>query len=138
MSAPIVAIRSALELALFGQDNAFPTAWENKEFTPVVGTPYQRVFFQPAKPQNPTMGSSHYREQGTLRIDLCYPAAGQGTRAAADRAELLRAVFKRGSTFTDSGIAVKIPSTPTVKPPRQIDGWLVLTIVVDFYADVFV
>lgn len=138
MSVPIVAIKGALELALFNLDvTPFPTAWENRDFTPAVGTPYQRVFFMPTRPENPTMGSTHYRTRGILRIALCYPSNNAGSAPAAKRADQICTLFKRGSAFTDSGLVINIDRTPYAKQGVPVDGWFIQTIDVYWWVDIF-
>ena len=98
---------SAVRIALEGRLNAMtPTishAWENVPFTPVTGVPYAAAYLLPATPANPTMGDGYYREQGIFQVTLMYPLQA-GPKTAADRAELIRAAFKRGTSITIDGI----------------------------------
>lgn len=114
----IFKVRAALESAVAAMTPALATAWENKNFVPVPGTPYQKVFLLPAKPENPTFGDGFYREVGLLQITLSYPSSGMprdGTGAASSRAEVIRSVFKRGTTFVKDDVLVTISGTPEVK-----------------------
>ena len=99
----ISSVRIALETKLATITPALSTAYENVPFTPVTGTPYQRAYLMPATPANPTMGDGYYREQGIFQVSLFYPLQA-GPKTAADRAELIRAAFKRGTTLTTGGI----------------------------------
>lgn len=109
----IVNIRAALETALNGMSPALATAWENNAFTPPASTvAYQKVHLMFAMPENPEWGASH-QELGFLQVTLCYPLQ-VGTSAVAARAELLRTTFRRGVSFTDSGVTVTITKTPEV------------------------
>jgi hypothetical protein len=65
-----------------------------------------------ASPDNSEWGPSH-TERGILQINLLYPRFS-GTRDSASRCELLRGVFRRGSSFTYSGVTVTITDTPEV------------------------
>lgn len=112
-------VRTALETALNGMSPALSTAWENTAFTPVANTAYQRPTLMPATPSNPEYGSS-YIEQGIFQISLFYPLQ-VGASAAAARAELLRSTFKRGNSFTSSGVTVTITRTPEVSA-GTVDG----------------
>lgn len=49
-------IRKALEKRLGALAPALSTAYENSSFTPVNGTPYQRVNLLPATPADLVMG----------------------------------------------------------------------------------
>lgn len=109
----LVAIRQALETALDAVLPAVSTSWENQDFIPVGGTPYQDVFILPAEPENPAF--SGYRERGIFQVTLKYPA-GTGPALAAARAELLQATFARGKTFAKSGVTAQIERTPEILP----------------------
>ena len=110
--AGIVNIRAALETALNGMSPTLSTAWENVAFVPVAGTAYQQVNILFAKPDNREFGNRH-QELGYLQIKLMYPLQ-IGTSTIAARAELLRATFKRGNSFTSSGVTVMVTDTPEV------------------------
>jgi hypothetical protein len=109
-------VRRALEKQLAGMaSNLTNTVYENEIHEPAAdeGTPYQQVFFLPAKPDNPTQGPTQYRANGVFQVSLKYPL-GDGPGAAAAQAELLRARFKRGTTMTESGLNVLVLETPAV------------------------
>ncbi len=112
------------------------TAWEGVTFTTVNPIPYQRVNLMSALPENPTMGSSFYREVGMIQITLFYPS-GAGTADAVRRAELLRSTFKRGATFTNTGVNVNIMRTPEIFPPLISDGQIVVAVRIAYWADIF-
>ena len=116
----LASVRIALESKLNAMTPALSTAWENVPFTPVTGTPYQMVFLLPATPANPTMGDGYYREQGIFQVTLMYPLQA-GPKTAADRAELIRAAFKRGTSMTSGGITTIIERTPEIGQGR-VDG----------------
>jgi len=111
MSIPIV--RKALELRLEALAPAIATAFENAAFTPVSGTPFQRVNLLPNTPDNSIQGSSAYFEVGLFQVTLCYPI-GTGPTAAETQAQLIRSHFKRGSSMLNSGVTVVVTDTPKV------------------------
>lgn len=119
-----VAIRAALEVRLNALLPALATAWENADFTPVSGTPYQRVNLLRANPENPTF-DAFKRKVGLLQVTLFYPqSAGPG--AAETRADLLAAHFPRGLAMTKSGYVVTVDGTPYVMAGFQDgDRWAV-------------
>jgi hypothetical protein len=129
----LVAIRAALEVALASVSPAIATAWENKNYSPVADTPYQRVFLLPADPVNPEMSQRLTREQGLLQITLAYPL-DTGPAAAAARADLIRATFYAGRSFTASGVTVFVDGTPSILPAQIEDDRYVLPVRVRFYA----
>jgi hypothetical protein len=105
-------IKAALEVALNGLSPPLATAWENTAFTPVLGTPYQYVRFLGFIPNNVEFGESHQID-GFFQIDLMYPLL-EGTGNILARAELIKALFKVGSSFTNNGLVVNITETPQI------------------------
>jgi len=107
-------VRAGLETALAAMSPAITTAYENKVFAGVPGTAYQRVNVLFAEPLNEEMTAS-YTERGIMQVTLCYPA-DTGPGAAVARAELIRTTFKRGASFTASGVTTRIVRTPEIRP----------------------
>lgn len=128
----LVAVRQALETALAGMSPALATAWENVPYTPVNGTPYQRVYLLAAEPDNPEMGTMA-TEKGFLQISLFYPL-DTGPAAAMARAELIRATFIRGASFAASGVTTTIERTPEIAPAMIEEDRYHLPVRVRFYA----
>lgn len=116
----IVSVRAALETRLNNMSPALATAWENAPYNPVAGTPYQAAYLLPASPDNSTMGDGYYMEQGIFQVSLFYPLQA-GPKAAADRAELIRTQFKRGTSMTSGSDTVRIAKTPEIGQGR-VDG----------------
>lgn len=128
----LLAVRNALETALNGISPSLATAWENSPYTPVFGTPYQRVYLLAAEPDNPEMGR-HVVERGFLQVSLAYPL-DDGPGAAMTRAELIRSTFYRGAAFTASGITTQIERTPEIAPAQIEDDRYVVPVRVRFFA----
>lgn len=129
-------VRNALETALNGMSPALATAWENHAYTPVAGTPYQRVTVLLAEPVNAEIGRSGlYMEQGFMQVDLAYPL-NAGANAATTRAELIRTTFYRGASFTASGVTVTVERTPEIMPGRVDEDRFVVPVRIRFYAHV--
>lgn len=129
----IALVRQALEVALAAMSPALATQWENVPYSPVSGTPYQRVFLLPADPDNPEMGR-FTTERGILQISLAYPL-DTGPAAASARAELIRDTFYRGRSFTASGITTTIEKTPEVAPGRIEENRYVIPVKIRFFAN---
>lgn len=127
----LAAIRAALETAAMAVSPALDTVFETGDFRlasggpypgdykPVAGRPYQLFYLLPADPVDYGLASGSM-EQGLFQVTLRYPIKG-GTRAAADRAELIRAAFARNTRLTAGGVTVKIGRTPRVTF-GQVDG----------------
>ncbi len=128
----LLAVRNALETALNAMSPALATAWENSPYTPVNGTPYQRVYLLAAEPDNPEMGG-HVTERGFMQITLCYPLDA-GPNAAMTRAELIRTTFPRGAAFTASGITTQVERTPEIAPALIEDDRYCVPVRVRFFA----
>jgi hypothetical protein len=106
-------IRAAFEKRLADMVPDLSTAYENKTFTPVAGTPYQRVNLLPGDPDN----SPHaiYFEQGIFQITLCYPL-NTGPGAAEARVGAIKTWFALGTTMLESGVTTRVTSTPRRGP----------------------
>lgn len=131
----IAKVRIALETALNAITPALVTVWENTDYTPVDGTAYQQAYLMPAQPDNSTMGSSYYREQGIFQITLMYPIK-TGPKDAADRAELIRTAFKRGKSFTSGTVTVIIDRTPEISQGRIDEDRWALPVKIRWYAGI--
>ena len=132
----IVNIRKALEVALAAITPAISIAYENAAFAPVVGTPYCKPYLLMATPDNPTMGDGFYRERGIFQITLCYPLQ-IGTAGAAAQAEVLQTAFKRGATFSNGGVSVKVMATPSIGQAQVDAERFSLPVKVTWQADIF-
>jgi hypothetical protein len=130
-------IRNALENALRAMAPAVDIVFENTDYAPIEGVPYIECFMLYATPGNPTMGDGFFQEIGILQANLMYPA-GVGTLDAATRAELIRAAFKRGATFTDGGITVQIDKTPEIPGGKVEDGRWKVILRAPFHADTYI
>lgn len=126
-----IKIRNALETALNALSPALATAWENTVYTPIIGTAYQRVFLK-SIPENLEYGST-YTERGYFQINLYYPQK-TGPYNAETRAELIRTAFKRGNSFTSSGITVTIQNTPEIGGGMVEGDFFKLIVKIDFFA----
>lgn len=128
--------KQAMEIALFGIAPAIQTAYENFPFTPTAGVAWQKLAFNPNTPDNAVLGDGYYLERGLLYIDLNYPV-GNGSAAALARAELIRATFKRGASFTSGGTTVTIPTTPEIDQGMTISGFWTVRVIIRWESQVF-
>lgn len=123
MSNELTKIRVALESAVKDILPGLETSWQNKDYTPKDGIPYQDVFLMPAAPDNSEFGPGHI-EQGILQINLMYPLM-KGTKDSSVRVGLIRDQFFRGASFTNGGVKVTIEKTPEVSGGREESGrWM--------------
>lgn len=111
-----------METALKSISSTIDTAWENWPYTPITDRPYQKSNLLFAQPDNNEYGSA-YREQGIYQVTLLYPLL-VGPAAADARANVIRSLFPRGSSFTHGGIVVIIDRTPEITPGKNHgDRW---------------
>jgi len=136
MTEPIVNIRNALEGALGTIDPNLPIVFENINYEPQPGVPYCEAFLLVAAPSNPTMGDGYHQEQGVFQVTLKFPT-DEGTLACATLAGQVKALFKRGATFSDGGVDVKIMRTPTILQGLQDNGRWRQDVRITFNADIF-
>lgn len=127
-------VREALETQLDALLPALPTAWENLDFKPPSTLPYQEAFLLPAEPENAEFGPM-FTERGLLQVTLCY-ALGAGPKAAADRAQLVRAQFRRGLSLVSNGTVVTIERTPEIGVAQIDDARYRVPVRVRWYANV--
>jgi hypothetical protein len=113
------------------------TAWENIAFTkPAPIIPYQVVWFPDFTTENPTMGDGFYRIHSYFQIDLMYPIL-KGTSAIETRAQLVKDTFKRGTSFTNNGVTVRIEDTPFASiGVADVDAYK-KAVKVRYWADIF-
>jgi len=129
-------IRNALEAAIDGMQPSIATAHQGESFTPAIGTPYAAIYLMVATPNNPTMGDGFYQELGVLQVTLNYPA-GEGTAAATARAEAIRAVLRRGATFSFGGTDVQIDRTPVITAGDEAEGFIAIIVRAPWHADIY-
>jgi hypothetical protein len=113
-------VRAALEIRLKALTPLLDTAWENVQFIPKDGVPYQRTELVRAEPEDPEMTGSFQRLLGFLQVTLMYPQQ-RGPGEAEARADLLRVWFKRGTSMTSGSVTVTVDGTPYVMQGFQ-DG----------------
>jgi len=111
----LVTIRTLLENKLNTITPSLSTAWENVPFTPINGTPYQRVNMMVSDVNNPTINDKMFQVKGFLQVVLSYPT-GTATKTAYTRADLLEETFYYGLQLVSGGVKVRIDKTPDIAP----------------------
>jgi len=112
------------------------TLWENMAFNANVGIAYQQINILFGTPENPSLGDGFYREIGFLQFTLYYPKE-TGTVDLSNRIDLIRTTFARGSSFTKDEVTVKINKTPIVAFGLNQDSYIMATVKIPFWADIF-
>jgi len=132
----ITSIRNALETALASITPAIDIVHENQSYDPVAGRPYCEAYLLVATPNNPTMGDGFYQEQGVFQLNLQYPP-DQGSFDAAQQAEAIRVLFRRGVSFSDGGVSVMVDRTAEIGAGRVEAGLWMLPVKVRWHADIY-
>lgn len=128
------AISNALETRLNAIASPIATAWENVEFTPVGGVPYQKVDILFAEPENPTFGANFNRQRGFMQVQLRYPL-NTGRQAALARAEAIKNWFPRGLSLSDSGVTAIVEKTPEISKGGVVEDRYVVNVRIRFFAN---
>lgn len=134
MSASIV--RKALEARAEASAGGLSLAFQNRAYTPVVGSPWGEVSIMWANPDNPTLGDGFNREPGVLQINLHYPP-NEGSAPIEAKAEAFRAAFPRGLVISSGGVVIRVLGKPSLSPSRSSGGWHTLSVSVQFQADIW-
>lgn len=129
-------IRNALEVALASISPAIDIVHENVPYDPTPDQPYCEAYLMVATPANTTVGDSYFKEQGILQVNLQYPLQA-GTLDCATRAEAIRALFKRGATFSDGGVTVMVNKTPEISAGAPEEGRWKQIVRIRWQADIF-
>lgn len=119
----------------FATGNGFTdqVAWENRSFTPTVGTPWMRATILPAETTQTIIGINGLNKlMGIYQVDLFYPV-GVGSGTARSKSDDVITHFKRGTTATYSGVKVSIRRAwrGTALPE---DDWYHIPINIEWYA----
>ncbi len=118
-------IQAALEAKLATLTPAMATAYENTSFTPVTGTPYQRVNMLINRPVDHALTLDVTEDRGIFQVSLFYPQ-GSGRGAAQARAELIRTLFAPPLTLTNGAVKVHITQTVQIGSGMpDADRWMV-------------
>lgn len=116
----VLNIKAAIETALNAITPALPTVWENTTYVPITGQAYQQLWFLDFITKHIEINATSYQIDSYFQIDLMFPLlSGTGTILA--RAEVIKSLFKQGSSFINGGQTVNITETPSISSGR-VDG----------------
>lgn len=122
-------IRAALETRLNGISPAIATAWENVEYTPVIGIPWQRVNLLTNEPVDYAVTSDVVEQRGLLQVTLYYPR-NSGTATVSARAQAIATRFAPVQTLTSGATNVEILSTAHIAAGTTVDDWFVIPVTI--------
>lgn len=114
------AIRSVLRAHLLSLPNLPDAAWENRSFTPTLGTPWMRETLLPADERQ--TASDTLQALGLTQFDVVYPA-DSGTETAEDMADTIKHHFRPPQVV--GGVVIERAD----RLPGRIDGaWYMVPI----------
>ena len=132
MSTHFVDISAALDgkLKTFTDANSIPVAWDNAEYTPVVGTLYLRPTIQPGDSEPIGLSyTSALDHLGRYQIDIIAPI-DSGKGVATTKADLLFTEFARGN-LPYNGKSITIKSVSRSAGNRD-SAWYVLSVIINY------
>jgi len=102
-------IRAALAARLNALTGKPAVAWENVQYTPVLGTPYLAPFLMMGEPSVATIGTDGTNQEvGIYQITLANYPTNAGTGAILAMAGSIKYWFKRGTILSHNGVNVRI------------------------------
>ncbi len=131
----LINVKRALERHLNTMTPSISTAYEGESFTPVAGTPYQRVQIVPRRVENPVFGSSYHRMIGDFQVFLAYPM-NKGTGSVLQRAEEIKSHFSRGLFFLENNTRIHILSTPEIMGTIVSQDRIIVPVIIEYTAEV--
>lgn len=114
-------ISLAWQKQLLTMPGAIKTAFENENFEPTDGVPYQRAALLRATPENPTLGLKLTREHGLFQVVLMYPV-GAGTADSEEQADRIYWYFKQLLTIIAGDLRILVTGAPRVATGFPLDG----------------
>ena len=131
---PITSTKRACERRLSTLNPALPTAYENIKFNAPTTT-YLRTQFTIQDTEDPVYGTGYYREIMTFQVFVC-TELNKGTASAQLIAEDIRALFRKGTTFTEDGYVVHILRTPQIAGSSITTDRLVIPVLIPLVVEV--
>ena len=127
-----------ISAALDGQLNAMAglpaVAWENKKFTPAVGTIYIRPTLLTGDSIPQTVGSvGRDLNIGVYQIDV-FGEAGQGKNEVITMADTIADHFKHGTQMTYNSSTVEVKTVSQKQAVNNADGWYQAIVEITYYS----
>lgn len=110
---------------------SLPTAWENEEYDPAIGTLYIRPTILPASTEQAGLGANGLDDHiGVYQIDVFAPVDG-GRGIAVNQADAIADHFARGQTLTYNGVDVRIGNVSRGAGARE-DSWYKIPVFINY------
>ena len=134
MPSPISSTKRAVERRLNTLSPSVPIAYENVSFVPPTGM-YLRTQFTIQNPDDPVYGSGYYREQITFQVFVC-EELNKGTTTAQTKAEAIRTLFTKGTSFTEDDYRIHVLQTPQIAGSVVTSDRLVIPVLIGLTVEV--
>lgn len=134
MPSPISSTKRAVERRLNTLSPSVPIAYENVSFIPPTGM-YLRTQFTIQNPDDPVYGTGYYREQTTFQVFVC-EELNKGTVSAQTKAEAIRTLFTKGTSFIEDGYRIHVLQTPQIAGSIVTSDRLVIPILIGLTVEV--
>ena len=109
-------------------------SWENKKFTPAVGTIYIRPTILTGDSVPQTVGSAgRDLNIGVYQIDV-FGEAGQGKNEVITMADTIADHFKHGTQMTYNGSTVEVKTVSQRQAVNNDDGWYQAIVEIVYYS----
>jgi len=126
-------LRSALIQSWVDGGFELDTAYPNRKFDPVAGTPWAAVFILPNQPEVATLGDSGAdQHDGVFQISLFYPP-NQGDHDIMAKADAIAAHYKAGKRFSYDGQSLLVRNCGRAQG-RLDDGWYRIDLTINWVA----
>lgn len=132
---PILLAKKAAERKLSTLSPALPTAYEGIKFIPPAGM-YLRTQFSIQRPDDPVIGDKYYRERISLQV-FVVDILNTGTANAYAKADEIRTLFEKGSTFQEQGTNIYVLSTPQITGAAVASDRLIVPVIVELVVEVY-
>lgn len=132
----ILSTKKALERRLASLLPLVPIAYEGVKFIPSDTEMYLRTQFQYQAPDDPVIGSNYYRERLAFQV-FVVDVLGKGTATAISKAESIKALFTKGSTFQENGYNIYILKTPQIAGAAIASNRLIVPVLITVVTEVY-
>jgi hypothetical protein len=134
MPSPISSTKRAVERRLNTLSPLVPIAYENISFVPPTGM-YLRTQFTIQNPDDPVYGAGYYREHITFQVFVC-EELNKGTVSAQTKAEAIRTLFTKGTSFTEDDYRIHVLRTPQIAGSIVTSDRLVIPVLIGLTVEV--
>lgn len=135
-STAILDAKRCTERRLLTLTPSVATGFEAVEFTAPNAVMYQRCQYVVFDPEDPTFPAGYHRERMQMQVFVA-DIKGKGTTAAITRAGLIRDLFYKGLTLTESNTKIHILNTPQIASAVITNDRVVVPVLIMLTVEVY-